>query len=444
MPKNPLSNWYGYDKKFTKPVTSFLEADFANQRSYYRSDRKISMGQVAYDYIMTQKSSYDYRLTDRNTEDNRTKLLRLYFPPADGLADEDFIKFIDGMKLDDDGTSNYYNWRTRQALDASGINYGKGSNNYSLCSVFYSFFDTSNTRTDRIFRLIEINEFLNIDESDKSTFEEFLASNKTVEEKCKNLQLITYSTPLETLISYTLPDFLQFGSRITLKTKSLLLSLTREQMQKVFDVDSNPYGRANSSNSHSFEFAQIYIAAAIGEAEVTPVKELTDSEISNALTLALMSKTEYWNKVSLSRRCSGLVSEVLEEMSKVSFNVDTFKRNFAYLIAADVLKDLSAKELVAVVYGYEKSHRWAEQSKGKSTQELLMELMQSGKLNPLAGAKMIAHIVSNHLQPIVLDPDQDWEVLNDTIPGWSYELLTHSTKTRTIGKPPLVSAMSKY
>lgn len=431
MAKNPLSNWYGYDKKVAKPEQSYQNRDLAIYKYSY-SDSPIHMSPEIAKVIRAGRD-----------EDARLRLKSLYFPPADGLTDEDFIKFLE-TPLTGDAARGYYNWRTIEALIQSEIDLSSGANNYSIKSAFSDFFDKTSPRTDRLFRLIEINEFLNHTKPDDLTFADFLETDTSVEEKCKKLILREYSIPLETFFNYHLPDFLKYPARIALKTKQLLLPLTKEQMLKVLDVESNPYAKANSSNSHSFEFAELFIAAALGEVTEAPVKELTDKEVSNAITLSMMSKTEYWEKVSSGRRCAKVMSEILEEFEKISFTADTFKRNFAYLVEADVLKELTATELAGVVFGFEKSHRWAEPNKGKSTLEVLMELMQSKKLDAVAGAKLIAHIINNHLQPIVLDLDYDWSILVDAPPSWAYEVLPHSEKKRSIGQPPLVATMNKY
>lgn len=431
MSKNPLSNWYGFEKKITKPEQSYKDRDLAIYKYSY-NDHAVHMSPEIARLIRLGRD-----------EDERRRLRSLYFPPADGFTDEDFIKFLE-TPLTGDAAKGHYNWRTLKAFNQSGVDLSSGANNYSLKSAFSKFFDADSARTDRLFRLIEINEFLNHTKPDDLTFENFLTTDPTIEEKCKKLILQEYSIPLETFFSYNLPDFLQYSARIALKTKQLLLPLTKEQMLKVLDVESNPYAKSNSSNSHSFEFAELYIAAALGEITEAPVKELTEAEISNAITLSMMSKTGYWEKVASTRRASGLLSEVLMEFDKIYFGADTFKRNFAYLVEADVLKELSATELAGVVFGFEKSHRWAESSKGKSTLEILMELMQSKKLDPVAGAKLIAHIVNNHLQPIVLDLDYDWTILVDAPPAWAYEVLPHSEKKRSIGQPALVGMLKKY
>lgn len=431
MTKNPLSNWYGFEKKVTKPEQSYKDRDLGIYKtSYYNHEFRFSPEIARF-----------IKLT--HGEDAKRNLAKAYFPPADGFTDEDFLKFVEteDFKV---AVTTWYNWRTYEALSRSGVDMDSRSGNYAIKTVYSEFFDTTSPRTDHLLRLIEINEFLNHSKDENLTFDEFLSTETSVEEKCKNLLLLQYSTPLTTLINSYLPDFLKYPARIALKTKNLLLPLTKEQMLKVFDVASNPYAKSNASNSHSFEFAQIYIAAALGEVTEAPVKELTEAEISNAITLSMLSKTEYWEKVTASRRISGLFTEILTEFDKIYFNADAFKRNFAYLVEADVLKELTAVELAGVVFGFEKSHRWAEPKKGKSTLEVLMELMQSKKLDPVAGAKLIAHIVNNHLQPIVLDLDYDWSILVDAPPAWAYEVLPHSEKKRSIGQPPLVRMMSKY
>jgi hypothetical protein len=431
MAKNPLSNWYGFEKKVTKPEQSYEDRDLAIYKTSY------------YNHAVHMSPEIARLIRSAPNEDARRSIKRLYFPPADGFTDEDFIKFLE-TPLTGDAAKGHYNWRTIEALNQSAADLASAANNYSIKAAFSKFFDASSPRTDRLLRIIEINEFLNHTKPDDLTFENFLETDTSVEEKCKKLILHEHSIPLETFFNYSLPEFLQYPARIALKTKQLLLPLTKEQMLKVFDVESNPYARANSSNSHSFEFAELYIAAALGEVTEAPVKELTDKEVSNAITLSLLSKTEYWDKVSSSRRCARLLSNILEEFEKIAFTADTFKRNFAYLVEADVLKELTATELAAVVFGFEKSHRWAEPNKGKSTLEVLMELMQSKKLDPVAGAKLIAHIINNHLQPIVLELDYDWSILVDAPPAWAYEMLPHSEKKRSIGQPPLVVTMNKF
>lgn len=428
MSKNPLSNWYGYDKKVEPASSSYTESDLYIRRTY--SGR----------YNLSPEFAKTIRYT--SDDDIKRRLASLYFPPADGVTEEDFLKFIEDYTIEPK-KDTYLNWRTIIALDKSGIPRESKHDTYTIKNVYSKFFSLG-TRSDRLFRIIEINEFLNHTKPDSLTFAEFLETDEKVAEKAKNLILQEHNVPLNSYFHYNLPDFLEFSSRITLKTRNLLLPLTKEQMLKIFDYESNPYTKANSTNSYSFEFAELYIGAATGEIKEAPVKTLEPEQISNAITLALISKTEYWEKVAANRRASGLLSEILEELDKISYNMDSFKRNFAYLIHEGVLEKLDAKELVGVVLGFDKSHRWAEASKGKSTLEILMEFMQAGKLDPVVAAKLIAHIVNNHLQPIVLDPEFDWAIVDDSLAAWVYQILPHSDKKQTLKIPYLSKIMSRY
>lgn len=428
MSKNPLSNWYGYEKKVTPASSSFTESDLYIRRTY--SGR----------YNLSPEFAKTIRYT--SDDDTKRRLASLYFPPADGVTEEDFLKFIENHTFEP-ARDGYLNWRSIVALDKSGIPRESKHDTYTIKSVYSNFFSLKQ-RTDRLFRIIEINEFLKHTKPDNLTFAEFLETDKEVAEKTKNLMLQEHSVPLNTYFHYNLPDFLEFSSRVTLKTRNLLLPLTKAQMLKVFDYESNPYTKANASASYSFDFAELYIGAAIGEIKEAPVKTLEPEQISNAITLALISKTEYWEKVAASRRTSGFLSEILQELEKIAYNMDSFKRNFAYLIHEGVLEKLDAKEIVGVVLGFDKSHRWIESSKGKSTLEVLMEIMQAGKLDPVVGSKLIAHIVNNHLQPIVLDPEFDWSIVDDSLAAWVYQILPHSEKKQTLALPYLSKIMSRY
>lgn len=429
MAKSPLSNWYGYDKIVEPAAGSYTEGELYFRRTY--SGR--------------HNLSHEFANVIKRTSDDNVKrnLARLYMPPADGVTEEDFLKFIESYSLSE-YKGSYYTWRAIIAMNKSKIQYHSSSHNYSVRGAYSSFFSVGK-RTDQLFRIIEINEFLHHTDSENITFAEFLETNKEVAEKAKNLILEEKDIPLENYFGYRIPDFLTFPSRLNMKTRDLLLPLTKDQMHKLYDWETNPYREgSNGGNSCTFDFVKLYIGAATGEITAKPLKTLDETQVQNAISLALIKETAYWEKVSEQRGAGIFLIQVLDELMKISYNTDAFKRNFAYLVHEGVLEKLDAKEIVGLVLGFEKSHRWIETSKGKSTLEQLTEIMQEGKLDPVHAAKLIAHIVNSHLQPIVFDPDFDWSIVDDTLPAWLYQVLPHSEKKQALKRPLLSEIMGRY
>lgn len=421
--KKLLSEWYGYDKIVEEPEGRFtvLELGYRASSQYGNYSKALTLEGAN---LIKSLPVQDRELT-----------AKLYFPECDGMTVDDFATWFQTGIRTIDKYGRHYNWRIQKALEINA----HFKDDYHFTSLITDFFKYK-TRSDRLFRIIEINEFVNTASADQ-TFENFLETDTNYLTKCKNLEVTPYTQDLKKIFDWNTPKFLQFGTNVTLKARQPLLKLKPSEMAKVLKWDQNQYYEDSKADA-SASFVEIFIGAALGQVEKVAVRELTPQEAQNAaMTAFLTGSPEFWISLGAKKDIAGTVDFVLNEMRQVSFRGHEFTRNFAYLHQTGVVSKLSPLEVVALVYGYHKSARWAEPNKGESTLEVATKMMSEGKLDPEFFAKLVAYIVINNLDLIVVNDDLVENSYEDMPISWAYPVITKSNRKRNLVHPKAVTAL---
>lgn len=423
-PKKLFSEWYGYDKVVKSPQDKFSNQDLGYSITGYNGSAWFLMSSEAAEVINNLSVS------------RRHDAANSYYPECDGITADDFKTWLysEEYRLINP-REQHRNWRYNQTR----LRNPSLKNEYHFLALVQSFFG-HRTRSDRLFRMIEINEFVHRG-SDGQTFENFLETDSNYQDKCKNLVLEIYSPESKKLFGYGVPKIFLFGGSTSLKVRKLLLELTVEEMNKVLDWKNNSYYSSSSSDS-SVDFAGLFIGAALGKVQKIAVKEMKGDEIKNAIMAEFLSGSKtFWSNLGARTDTSRMVAIVLEELLPINFDAEEFTRNFSYFIRADILGKLTPIEIIALVLGYHKSARWAEPNKGDTTQEIITQMMIAGKLDPVFIAKLIAHIVISN-DGLMIVNDELIEHSFDEMPiSWAYQVLPKSNQKRKLVHPKAITVL---
>lgn len=424
-----LNEWYGYDKGVTADLKKYNGDDL--NFPYSRG------GNNRYHEFMLSETLYKKIKRDYPSESRREAALH-YFAESDGFTDQDYIEWFAKHEKESKEACILYNWRTFNAIV---LNPDFGSE-YTFRHLLSDFFSIKKKRDDRILRIIELNEFIHRAD-DNQTLEDFLLTDSSYTDKCKNLILKKYSSTSEELYSSFIPQFLHFGSKVNMKTRTLLLELTKEEFLKVVDYKKNPYYDIGRKDTYTLEYAKTFIKAALGEIETVEFEELDSLAVSNQIYMRIMSAPRsYWETLQHKHKLDSVLEEIQAELRRCSLGSVSFKRNFAHLLSTGALDSLTPEEIIAVVIGYEKSHRWSETPKGKSTLEVITELVQAKKLNAEFIAKLIAHIIINDKHPVSVELEFDWDSVKEMPVEWAYETLPQSKSKKTLQHPAIFKKFS--
>lgn len=422
--KKLFSEWYGYDKVVKSPQDKFSNQDLGYRITGYNGTAWFLLSSEAAEVIMALPA------------DRRHSAANAYYTECDGITADDFKTWLHSQEyLLSKPNDQSRNWRNASVrLRNPGL-----ANEYHFHVIIGSFFGHK-SRSDRIFRMIEINEFVHRG-AEGQTLENFLETDTSYQGKCKDLVLEVYSPESKRLFGYGVPKIFMFGGSTSLKVKKLLLELTVEEMKKVLDWKNNSYYSSSSSDA-SVDFAALFIGAALGNVQKIEVKEMKGPEIKNAVMAEFFSGSkEFWSNLGARTDTSRMVAITLEELEAINFDAEEFTRNFSYFIRADVLGKLTPVEIIALVLGYHKSARWAQPNKGDTTQEVITQMMMHGKLDPEFIAKLIAHIVISNNGLIIVN-DELIENSFDEMPiSWAYQMLPKSNQKRKLVHPAAVSVL---
>lgn len=423
-----LNEWYGYDKSIKAKLTGYNGDDLNFPYNRYNP---------TYDFRLTSAIATHIR---RNCDSEyRMETARHYFVETDGLTQDDYLAWSKAHNASITiGKCQGYNWRVLETLSKNP----DFASEFFLKSILNDFFSLKPKRNDRIIRSIELNEFVHR-ATDDQTFEDFLLTDTEYEENCKNLILKNYSTITKDIVDNFAPKFLQFGSKVNSKTRSLLLPLTRTKMENVLDFKSNPYYDQSRKDSYTFEYTELFISSALNGIKRVMFNELSPLDITNQIYLRVMSAPKaYWENALNRKSLSSILDLIQIEIKKCTFSTASFKRNFSHLVSTGALDNITPAELIAVVSAYEKSHRWAESTKGKSTLDIVTELIDTKKIDAEFIAKLMAHIIINDLQPIVVELDFDWSTVNNMPVEWAYEAVPQSTTKKRLLQPVIFKSFS--
>lgn len=415
-PKKLFSEWYGYDKFVKYPTARFSNTDLGYMKTGYA-------GTVW--HSMTPEGAEVIKSLPREI---RETMVSAWYAESDGLTADDFAAWIVSGERNTDRNSSWRNWRQQIVLRRNS----SIKNDYWFTQIIGAFFNYRK-RSDRIFRTIEINEFLHSAEADQ-TFENFLETDQNYQTKCKNLEFTIHSEASKKLISreFDIPKFLKFGAGCSLTVREKLLKLERSAFEKLLDWENNAY-YSSASTDASPDYVDLFIGAALGKALKVTIKEMSGEDVKNfIMTEFLSGSPEFWSSLTSKKTLTGAVSVVIDELDKISFNEGEFTRNFAYLISTGVLSKLSPLEIVALTMGYNKSARWAAPNKGDTTLEVATTMMLDKKLDPEFFAKLVSYIVINNLDLIVVNDDLADHSFEDVPISWAYPIITKSSQKRKL------------
>jgi hypothetical protein len=357
----------------------------------------------------------------------RQTMISAWYPASDGLTEDDFTAWVVSGERTNKNAS-WRNWRVQRALRRNP----SLENDYWFPKIIGAFFNYRK-RSDRIFRVIEINEFLHSAPADQ-TFENFLENAQNYQGKCKNLELTVYSDKSTKLVGrdFDIPKFLKFGSGCSLSVREKLLKLKRSELEKVLNWETNAY-YSSASTDASPDFVDLFIGAALGKAEKVTIKEMSADEVKNIIIAEFLSGSpEFWTSLSAKKNLADTVSVVIDDLNRIIFKEIEFTRNFAYLISTGVLSKLSPLEIIALTMGYSKSARWAAPNKGDTTLEVATKMMIDKKLDPEFFAKLVSYIVINNLDLIVVNDDLADHSFEDVPISWAYPIITKSSQKRKL------------
>lgn len=414
-PKKVFSEWYGYDKIVNEPMTKYSNIDLGYMRTGH--------GGVVNHYL-TPEGAEAIKALPREI---REMMASAWYAESDGLTADDFTAWVVSGERADKNAS-WRNWRQQRVFRQNP----SLKNHHWFGRIIGAFFNYRK-RSDRIFRIIEINEFLN-SASDDQTLENFLETDQNYQAKCKNLEFTIYSEASEKLISreFDIPKFLKFGAGCSLPVRNKLLKLNRSEFEKVLNWEKNDY-YSSSSTDASPDFVDLFISAALGKAEKITVKEMTGKEVKNVIMAEFLSGSpEFWTNLSAKRSLTDAVAMVVDELNKLLFHEVEFTRNFSYLISTGVLSKLSPLEVIALTLGYNKSARWAAPNKGETTLEIATKMMVEKKLDPEFFAKLVSYIVINNLDLIVVNDDLADHTFEDVPVSWAYPIIIKSNQKRKL------------
>lgn len=431
--KNFLNEWYGYDKTIVWPESEKIPP--SGSRTYYKLGPRVS--QKVLEYVNKQYSF------------NQDVIVRSYFPESDGFTDEDFISWAT-TSLDMSTPAGFFTltWRNQKASNLFLESLPEEIVAREVFTEFNNFFPVRKgmKRNDLLFRSIEINEFVHRG-STGQTLENFLSTDKEYRKKCRELHLEYYSPLTLRVFDKKAPKFFSFGTKVPIKARNLLLPLTVEQMIKILDYKSNPYGSTNLATSHTFNYVELYIDAALGKVKRQTVKEYSQNELQNKLSRLIMtSSPEFWRNIE--SKCNSnkkslvhIMNAIAIMISELNFNNSDFSRGMSYLIDTGELENLNAAELIAVIHGYNNENSWATVSSGKSNIETITELMIDDKLSPKLICSLISFVVMKQEQRIIVKEDMDWSIYEDTLTHWIHAAIPQGRGKSRVKRPKVLEVL---
>lgn len=431
MTKRKLFNeWYGYDKKVPTPPKNETtkSAGVIQQSSWWW--KTISTSVV--EYITEDSAKAILSRFSKNSKEIVPAATRWY-PPADGRTEEDFINWVNTVT---------FSKNELEKPDYSQLPWYAsfhGLTNWGLKRKVYGFFNFDEPRSDMLFRLIELSEFMDR-ATDTQTFEQFLLTDEICAEKCRKLDL-TNLGKYKDLISSDAPRFFSFGRGVGQNTRNLFLPLTKAEMDKVLDYANNPMLNANWIKSYSYEWAELFVKTALGQHKMLEIKMYDITEIREYLMYRIIEKYEQDAARNKSKAIE-LLMHICHALGYLHINEDGC-RGLSYLIGTDVFTKLNTREIVAIACAYEDSRLWAESERGKSAIEIATELMDEEIINPNAFCELIAHIILNAKTPISVTRDFEWEIIKDVPSEWAHSLIPQPKNPKTPQTPSIIDRILK-
>lgn len=429
----PLYDWYGYDKEVIYP-----EKTATKTRS------------PLYTFNTSYETEYSDEIKDfKNTlSTSEVRYLeRAYFPACDGFTDQDFIA---DFQTKNSNYSSYYNWRCGPHISRLECEFADEIEWRGLSNELSRFFRKNNKRTDRLFRSIEVNEFIHRGKSDQ-TLKDFIETDSELAERCRNLEYHNYSNKSLALFSNYVPTFLTFGDNCNAEVKNLILKLTQEEFSKLVDFERNPYSSQRKKSIVNLASVKAYVAAAFGEGTLQEVQIMTAHEIRSKFLIEIISSNKkYWE--NLQHRHSNnskYFPELLKSINSYVFN-NSFsisendqQRFCSYVLSNNALDEMNPHEVLALMYGISNPSRWATKTDIAGPLETIIKMSMDGKVSIEFACRMIAYIVSEGVAPICVNEKTDFSGMEDTLISWAHSLIPQSKAKKLAAVPVLVRTMKE-
>lgn len=416
MVSNKLFNeWYGYDKKLVEPEPiqeSHAQKQVRWANSRWSSDHVKHMPEETANEILNKFG--------KNRDGIKYASVRWMFD-ADSYTQDDYLKWLHELPNDYEAEKSFSYVRFKPWYSP------KSHSEYLLNRVVENFFSIGTPRSDVIFRLIELKEFMTRG-NDEQSFEEFLLTDTEYKEKCRKLDISVITRDDTDLLLNSAPKFFQFNRGISQKTRNLFLPLNKSEMEKVLDYKNNPIIGSNFSKSHTNEWAEIYFKSALGQYTRAEIKIHEVEDIKEHILYRIIEKYENFKSLNSRFPKIDLLIDITHRIQYLRIDEDS-QRGLSHLINENIFNELEIQEILALTSGYEKTTLWAVPEKGKSAIEILTEMMIEGTVDPVTGCKLVSHIVTEQKDPIKLTASFDWSSIKDMPIDWAYSLLESSEST---------------
>lgn len=429
MVKRKLFNeWYGYDKKVVtpeKPEPTESTSSLIRASHFWK---KINTSIVSH---ITDESAK--AILARFPKDSKgvSPAVTRWYPPVDSYTENDFINWINAKTFTQEEIESISYTTLPWYVSLHGLN------DWELERKIQNFFQFDEPRSDALFRIIELSEFM-ARATDTQTFEEFLLTDQEHTIKCRNLDLTGISN-YKNLLGKTAPRFFSFGRGVGQNTRDLFLPLTKAEMSKVLNYNKNPMLNANWAKSYSYEWAELFFKTALGQHKILDIKLYSPSEIREYFMYRVIEKFEQDSHKNKSQAIT-LLMEICHALKYLHLDEDSC-RGMSYLIETGVLTKFTPLQVVAIACGYEESKLWAEPERGKSSIEISIELMNEEIISPKEFCELVSYIIINEMAPIAVSRDFDWAIIKDVPIEWAYTLLQPAKNPRPPQIPIVISKM---
>lgn len=355
-------------------------------------------------------------------------MLYNYTQPIDGYTDQDYIDWIkNNWSKDNELFYNHDSWHYIRYIKESDI----GNNRFKYFvreflngpSPYSS--KSSYIRSDKVFRVIELNEFFERAKP-KETLKEFLENDSLISDLCKSLTFNDYGKNSKDLIFSGYGDylFMEFGKNFPIKARKIILELNREELKKVIiDRSKNPLKDTPNERTSSVTFIKDFVDHALGKAIIIDRKVLSSEEIKRHFTLNVIGDLGFWEKHSDSSCTLDYSITLAMSCINESFRSDKDSREFlTYIIDSGVLKDYNPRQILAILIGGCITGHWVSKTSGKDIRKIAMEKIDNNELKLSALLDFISYIICSDCAA-VSGAKFDWDLLNlDTAAEWIYSM----------------------
>lgn len=420
-----FNEWYGYDKKLIRSPDSeknpkitkfFLVSTINHYNAQHIAFMPSEIAQAINDQFPNRRES--------------VRVAKYWRPDCDSRTSAEFLEWMTTLTSESLEREVYGNLPWYATEPSENLN-------WYLRNEIYDFYKYDNPRSDKLFRLIELSEFIERG-NDTQTFREFLLEDQICAEKCRTLDTSNLEN-YEHLLQSGSPKFFNFGRGVSQKSRDLFLPLTKENMKTILDYRKNPIIKSNYNKSYSNEWLELYFKSALGKHKPLDIKMYDEVSIKEYLLYRILDKFE---KSPASRRYTkmDLLQEIIHKINYLTLNNDA-RKGMSYLMSTNSLSELSNIELMAFICGYERDSLWAVPERGRSAVEIMTEMMYEEKIKPALACRIISYIVLESKSPISVTTEFDWSSIEDTPSHWAHSLLPSKSTRRVSTYPEILTKM---